>query len=287
MSTHAPDLVHQFAMDWEKLYKSAVFAGIVGDSNHPDGYHISIEDQSPSNYSVTRPDDKAPPGNWPRNMASAVDMSVNESDMFKIDGYVHKVWSDKSDPRRNYINAINSWDGHDSPGRYDMYANTLDWADDSHKWHVHWEFRRKYVNDAKAMRAGLSILKGETKDQWIANEGGGSSGDGGSSGGGATLHRKWPSYMPQNEYFGLVSGPHQSHGGYYSHERPDIKAIQQRLIKLGYVPGITDPNNDWADGIFEQPTKDAVAKWQKAKYASTTQYYGQVWSDDWKHLFTY
>jgi hypothetical protein len=103
----------------------------------------------------------------------------------------------------------------------------------------------------------------------------------------ATLHRPWPGYMKPGNYFGLITGPAVSHGGYYANERPDVKAIQQRLITLGYVPGIHDPNSGWADGLYEQPTFDAVARWQHARYAASTSLYGQVWSDDWAHLFTY
>lgn len=102
-----------------------------------------------------------------------------------------------------------------------------------------------------------------------------------------TLHRPWPSYMGHNHYFGLITGPNSSHGGYYASERGDVKAIQQRLIALGFVPGITNVNSGWSDGKFEGPTKDAVTRWQHAKYASTTSRPGEVWQDDWNHLFTY
>ena len=91
--------------------------------------------------------------------------------------------------------------------------------------------------------------------------------------------------MPTNEWFGDINGPNASHGGYYEHERPDIQAIQQRLIAKGYVAGITDPNSGWADGLFEQPTIDSVAAFQRAEMPGT-QYYGQVWSDDWSQLFS-
>lgn len=102
-----------------------------------------------------------------------------------------------------------------------------------------------------------------------------------------TLHRPWPTYMKPGNFFGLITGPAVSHGGYYVAERPDVKAIQQRFIVLGRVPGITDPNSSWADGKFEQPTKDVVAKWQHDLYASTTSRPGEIWQDDWEHLFTY
>ncbi len=100
------------------------------------------------------------------------------------------------------------------------------------------------------------------------------------------LHRPWPSYMPRDEYFGLITGPPQSHGGYYDYERPDVKAIQQELIRQDYVPGHSDPNDGWADGIFQPPTADAVTRFQHAKMPGT-QFYGQVWWDDWTKLFSY
>lgn len=104
---------------------------------------------------------------------------------------------------------------------------------------------------------------------------------------GPVLQRPWPSYMPTNEWFGDINGPDASHGGYYSREQPDVKAIQQRLITLGYVPGVTDPTSGWADGIFGPETIGAVSRWQRALYAPQTEFFGQVWSDDWQRLFTY
>lgn len=89
--------------------------------------------------------------------------------------------------------------------------------------------------------------------------------------------------LPSGHYFGLVTGPNESHGGYYVSERPYIKRIQQALIRKGYVPGVSDPNSGWADGVFEQPTADAVARFQRAEMPGTT-FFGQVWWDDWAKL---
>lgn len=100
------------------------------------------------------------------------------------------------------------------------------------------------------------------------------------------LRRTFPGYA-RGQYFGLRSGPAASHGGINAAERADVKAIQQRLIALGFVPGISNPASGWADGVFEQPTKDAVARWQRARYAAQTSRYGEVWADDWARLFTY
>ena len=55
---------------------------------------------------------------------------------------------------------------------------------------------------------------------------------------------------------------------------------------LGHVPGITDPHSGWADGVYEQPTVDAVTAWQKEQ-ALNTGHYGRVYMDDWYVLFTY
>ncbi len=87
----------------------------------------------------------------------------------------------------------------------------------------------------------------------------------------------WP--LPRDHYFGLVTGPNESHGGYYQNERPHIKLIQQALQRKGFAPNYAG----WADGVYEQPTKDAVAAWQRAAMPGTTRF-GEVWWDDWAEL---
>lgn len=94
------------------------------------------------------------------------------------------------------------------------------------------------------------------------------------------LRRQWPFYMPNNHYFGDIHGPAQSHGGYYAKEKPDVEAIQARLNSIGFNCGSPD-------GVFGHRTVAAVSAWQKKLYSSTTSYFGQVWHDDWMHLFTY
>ncbi|HJQ03500.1 MAG TPA: peptidoglycan-binding domain-containing protein [Jatrophihabitans sp.] len=103
----------------------------------------------------------------------------------------------------------------------------------------------------------------------------------------AALHRNrpWPSYMAAGHYFGDIKGPAQSHGGANTNEVPDVQAVQQKLIVLGFVPGHSNHDDGWADGKFEQPTADAVTRFQQ-KHMPGTQYYGQVWSDDWAMLFS-
>jgi hypothetical protein len=55
------------------------------------------------------------------------------------------------------------------------------------------------------------------------------------------------------------------------------------LLEMGYVPGVTDANSRWADGKYERPTADAVARFQRREMPGTTRF-GEVWWDDWAKL---
>jgi hypothetical protein len=173
MATNAPEQLVYLANAWEKLYASAAISGIIGDKAHAarGGYHISIQDQPATNYSVTRADDKAPPGDWPRNMASAIDMTLSTADIKKCHIRLREAWKNRAnDPRMKYINAWNGWDGEGDAGRYDVITGNVSTATADHKWHIHLEIRRRYVNSRAAMDAILSILKGETLQQFLEED---------------------------------------------------------------------------------------------------------------------
>lgn len=87
----------------------------------------------------------------------------------------------------------------------------------------------------------------------------------------------WP--LPRDHFFGLITGPERSHGGHYPYERPHVARIQQALQRKGFAPA--DPR--WADGKFERPTYVSVEAWQR-RHMPGTQYYGEVWWDDWAKL---
>lgn len=165
MTTRATATLQAFADTWEGMFASAIFSGIVGDAEHVarGGYHVSIADNPAGNYSITRKDDAAPPGTWPRDCASAVDMNLGLSDMKTCHLRLRAVFDNRAaDPRAKYINAWNGWDGQGNAGRYDMVTGSVVAATDDHKWHMHLEFRRRYVNSADATAAVLSILSGES-----------------------------------------------------------------------------------------------------------------------------
>lgn len=172
MSTRATVTLQALAQAWLNEYPSARFSGILPDPDHlaNGGYHVSIEDNPAGNYSITRTDDKAPPGDWPRDCAAAIDVSLALDDMKLCHSRLRAVWRDRTDPRAKYINAHNGWDGNGNAGRYDWVTGTVAAASDDHKWHVHLEIRRRYVNDAKAAAAVLSILRGETLDDYLGDD---------------------------------------------------------------------------------------------------------------------
>jgi hypothetical protein len=89
----------------------------------------------------------------------------------------------------------------------------------------------------------------------------------------------WP--LPPGNYFGLISGPNASHGGFLAADQAWVRDIQQALIRKGYVPGISDVHSPWATGKYTEPTRDAVLRFQKAKGRPQT---GTVAEGDWAPL---
>lgn len=153
-------------------YPSAVLSGIAPNSQHlkAGGFHCSIEDLiahgNGGDYSNTRTDDKG----FNPKYGAAFDVSFSKTDMIKAYGRVHAVWADKSDPRRQYVNAINCWSGTGDATRFDFDAGTAKYASPDHEWHVHGEIHRRWVREMKAARAVASIFQGEAKANWIARE---------------------------------------------------------------------------------------------------------------------
>ncbi|MEV1315381.1 hypothetical protein AB0J14_04770 [Micromonospora arborensis] len=173
MATLVSDPIRYIADQWEDHcgYSSAVLSGIVPDSRHLDngGYHCSVEDLrkygNSRDYSNTRPDDKDQNVRY----GAAVDVSMSPADMKKCHDRVRRVWADKTDPRRRFLNAINAWDGSGDAVRLDFVTGAAGYASPDHKWHNHGEVRRRYLIDMTAAKAIVSALKGESKQQYLSN----------------------------------------------------------------------------------------------------------------------
>ncbi len=159
MATVATDEVRWLAGELEDVAPSAKLSGIVGDLAHKKrgGYHISRQDQPSTNYSVRKAIDKKGPG----NAAAGIDINLKLADMKKIHGRFVKAFKAR-DPRLKYLNAWNGWDGEGSAGRYECDDWDVGTSSADHKWHMHFEIHRAYVENMTAMRAILSVAKGET-----------------------------------------------------------------------------------------------------------------------------
>lgn len=166
----------------EDTFKSAVLAGIVPDKRHlrNGGYHCCllhlIMYGNAGDYSSRRRPDTAVTKKG-RIFACALDIGLGKADMKRVHANVRRVWLDRSDPRRRFINAINCWDGSGDAVRYDFQANTCGWATPDHRTHAHCDIPRMYVDvyrdekeAFKAARALVSTVIGESKAAWTARE---------------------------------------------------------------------------------------------------------------------
>lgn len=179
MTTLEPPELRQFARAWEDFIDSAelrndaaTFSGIVGDLQHrlEGGYHISRQDQPSDNYSCQLPEDRE----GRADDAAAVDMNMMPKDMTLVTGRLLKSAKDKNDPRLDCVREFfGTLDGKVVTG-WDCYNYEPSSSDDSHLWHLHMSILRKFVRDAVALRGPLSVIKGETVEQW--RSGGGTTG---------------------------------------------------------------------------------------------------------------
>lgn len=172
MVTLAPTAIKQVVPAWEDEYPSAAFSGIVDELGLcTGGYHLSIEDQiNPHNFSVILTSDKVPPGDWPVNLASALDMSMDMNDLVLSTRRWMAVWADPTDFRRRFFRAFDGWTGSGNAKRWDFVKGTARESGNRHQWHQHVEWRRRWANSLLARDAAISILRGQHRDDWMANQ---------------------------------------------------------------------------------------------------------------------
>lgn len=173
MVTYAPDPLEWLVDAWEDAIGSAVCSGIVGDPAHQEkpSKHNSRQDNPSGSWATSHSKDQK----GPSNMACAVDVSMNDADMKKVHNrFINLYNARKSDPRAGYVDCFNGYNGSGGAKRYDLPAGTISGTDDSHEWHEHVESFYLYAGTDEeswtAARAILSVVKGETADQWLAVE---------------------------------------------------------------------------------------------------------------------
>ena len=162
---------------------SAVDSGLVGVSTNPNNnsYHHSKNSAPYKNTGAyTNRWAKDLVSNYPSINKDAVcgsDQSMSTADMKKATAAFKRVFDDPSDPRRKYFaEFIGTLDGVTAV-RFDFGDGSVDPAHISHTWHVHTGWWYLYWNSMEAANAHLSVLRMQTKAQYIAAIGGGGSGE--------------------------------------------------------------------------------------------------------------
>jgi hypothetical protein len=157
VAEYAPRAIRDLADQICAAIPSAKLAGILGDAQHGYGYHRARAVLPGDDYSVQLPEDRAGDA-W---AASALDISMSPVAMRLVTGRLLASAKDVDDPRldvcREFFGTV---DGRTVVG-WDTYYGTPATSDDSHLWHVHVSFLRKYANDPAAMAAVLSVITGD------------------------------------------------------------------------------------------------------------------------------
>lgn len=269
---YAPEALVYFTREMVKVGGQS--SGIVGDSAHLYGYHRSRNEVSSYDYSVQLPLDKEGDG----NAASAVDWSMPRALMITVTTRLIRAADHPQDNRLDGIREFyGTTDGNNVHGRtHRGYGEAWAFAssDDSHLWHVHLSFFRKHSNDRVAADKVLSVVRGVSWEDYQAGT------DPVPTPAPTTPPASGNGFpLPAGHYYGDLNGPNESHGGYHVSEQDEIKAIQLKLIALGYA-GTTNPA--WADGLYEAETIAAVKRFQAANGLTQD---GRVGQATWTRLF--
>lgn len=151
-----------FWLAFKALEPSVRMGGIY--ANKP-GYHNKRSNLPKSDYSVRLAADKTGP-----NHAAAIDLSLPPAKMKVYSSRLLKSGKDMKDERGNYLREFYGTINGRSVVGWDFQSVTASTSDTTHLWHIHLSFLRKYLNDPKAFRAVMSILRGESVASWRAKE---------------------------------------------------------------------------------------------------------------------
>lgn len=166
--TAAPDAIMAL---WDSIHAaipSAQLAGIVGDPNHTYGYHCSRDSLPADDYSCVLQKDKEGAGHY----ASGLDITMNDDLMRKCT----KRLKDAALANDSRLHALREFGGTlDSvvTYAYDLANNVASYGgwDDSHLFHIHLSFYRKWANSEPDLLPIGEVFTGEddmNKDETIS-----------------------------------------------------------------------------------------------------------------------
>ena len=163
MNEYAPAAIRAVYTAVKLLIPKAQLSGVLGDRNHTYGYHRARAVLPASDYSVKLAKDKQG-DKW---AASALDISLPKTEMIRVTKRLIDSANDRNDPRmepvREFYGTTNgtSVNGRIHDGNYSWRFAS---ADNSHLWHIHIGFIRKYANDAKALIGVAEVITGKALD---------------------------------------------------------------------------------------------------------------------------
>jgi hypothetical protein len=153
MPAYEPKAIHAVYDAVKAKYPRLKFGGIY--ANKP-GYHNSRAQNKPSDYSVQRADDKV----GDKDAASALDLTLPPAAMKTLTQRLIDA-TVKGDPRirvcREFFGTV---DGKTVVG-YDVRDKRKVTADDTHLWHIHVSFYRKFATDEAALQRVADVLLGK------------------------------------------------------------------------------------------------------------------------------
>jgi hypothetical protein len=158
-SEHAPEAIFGCFNAINDKISRAQLSGIIGDSAHTYGYHRARNVLSPGDYSVQRSDDRLGDG-W---AASALDVSLSDAKMKVVTQRLIDATL-ANDPRllslREFFGTIDGVHVTGLDVRDQRWIN----SDDSHLWHVHLSFYRRWADDAAELLNVAAVCNGEEED---------------------------------------------------------------------------------------------------------------------------
>jgi hypothetical protein len=155
---------------WESLQAMEPTSALGGIYANKPGYHNARRNLPSYDYSVC---DQPPDGGGPGDKAAALDWTFPEAqsgDYGRISRYTKRLLSsaqDMDDPR------LDGWREFYGQADTDSYVEGWDCryghaasSDSSHLWHIHLSVNRDQTTSQANTDALLSVLRGETTDEW-------------------------------------------------------------------------------------------------------------------------
>lgn len=169
--TYITDAMWQLWLSCESFIPGVRLGGIYAAKS---GYHNTVNSNKktwPTNYSIQLPWDLTQPD----NKARAIDLTMDDAQMRQRTRYLQASALDPVDDRLKCVREF--YGTLDSVNVYGLThsSETAGWSfvssDSSHLWHIHISIPTEYCDDWPALQGLVSVLKGETYQQWL-NEGG-------------------------------------------------------------------------------------------------------------------